>query len=227
MNLVALIATVRTDADDFPQDKAEKDALMRTADIIGWLNEAEEEACIRKNLIFEGENEDLCVIDVDVGQQAYPLSDAWHLITRAWLTSEDSACPVMLNLCTRDALDRRRPDWRTHVQSPTDLIVYDTKVEFGSPLAKAWTLHLEGYRLPIKPMANATKDSPEIARPHHLYLRHWALHRGYSVPDSQLFNPDKAAKALAEFERYFGARPDADLRKDWYSDDPHTNTAVW
>ena len=223
MNLKGLIAAVHTDADDL-----EDPPLLSTANVVAWLNEAEEEAAVRRRLLFEGDLEEMCLIDVEAGTRSYALDPRWFCITRAWLT-DASGCVRLLHLTSRDALDRIRPDWRTKARDPDYLIQYDTRVEIGAPVAKAWQLHLEGYRLPLKPMLEDEQDDaqPEIGAAHHLYLRHWALHRGYSIPDTEVFDLQKAARAEAEFTRYFGPRPDADLRKDLQADQPHHNEAIW
>lgn len=226
MNLEALRAAVRTDADDHGEAKDKSDALLKDAAIDAWLNEGEEEACIRANLLFESTLEQMCVISVEPGQQSYPLDPRWITITKAYLTKEGSDCAIHLHLTSREALDRIRPNWRTEARDPTGLMQYDTRVEFDAPIAEAWTLHLEGYRLPIQPMVKK-EDAPEIGRIHHTHLRHWALHRGYAIPDSEIFNPDKSAKALAAFTAVFGLRPDADLRKTQQQDVPHHNLAYW
>lgn len=221
MNLEALRAAVRTDADDKTAQP-----LMSDADIDAWLVEGEEEACIRAQLLFESSLGEMCEIAVEAGTQSYPLDERWITITKAYLTQEGSDCVVDLHLTSREVLDRERPRWRTEARDPTGLMQYDTRVEFDAPIAQAWTLHLEGYRLPLASMVKKT-DSPEIGRIHHTHLRHWALHRGYAVPDSELFNPDKSAKALAAFTAVFGERPDADLRKTQQQDVPHHNLAHW
>ena len=64
-------------------------------------------------------------------------------------------------------------------------------------------------------------DEPRIPLAHHIHLVQWALHVGYSLPDAETFNPGKSQAAEAEFARYFGARPDADLRADTRNDETH------
>ena len=80
---------------------------------------------------------------------------------------------------------------------------------------------------PLAGGVDAIVTSPEIHPSHHRYLIKWAMHRAYEMPDAEVFNPDKCAKALAEFEAYFGVRPDAQLRKDNNSSKPHRNVAYF
>ena len=72
---------------------------------------------------------------------------------------------------------------------------------------------------------DAVVTSPEINQIHHRFLVKWAMHRGYERPDAESYDPDKATRALKEFEDYFGIRPDASLRKRYNASKPHRNLA--
>ena len=77
---------------------------------------------------------------------------------------------------------------------------------------------------------------PEQYRDHDL-VGDWRGHREchvkpdllliYSRPDADTFDAGRAANAEAAFTRYFGPRPDSDLRRSTRSDEPHTNKAFW
>ena len=62
---------------------------------------------------------------------------------------------------------------------------------------------------------------PEIHQAHHEHLIQWALHRAFSVPDSELFDPDRARLAEEEFTAYFGPLPDSDMRRKTREDVQH------
>ena len=80
--------------------------------------------------------------------------------------------------------------------------------------------------MPLKALENDT-DKPELNESHHRHLVHWALHRAFSKPDADGFDPTRAATAEAAFTRYFGQRPDSDLRRATRSDVPQTNKVFW
>ena len=61
----------------------------------------------------------------------------------------------------------------------------------------------------------------------HQHLVYWALHRAFSQPDSDGFDPQRAATAEATFTGYFGARPDADLRRATRHDVPQVNVGYF
>ncbi|NDZ11489.1 hypothetical protein C7T35_01415 [Variovorax sp. WS11] len=221
MDLEALIGSFRVDADDL-----EKPQLFADEDLARWFNEAEEEAAIRKRLLFDETTPEVCQIAVQEGVSGYPLHPALFEITAAFLHNAESTCATRLMPTDRVEMDRIRPDWRTDRCTPEFFIQEDTRLYLPCIVRADYTLKLEGYRLPLEQMEDDA-DTPEIGRPHHRFLVHWVLHRAYSKPDSEIFNPDKAQKALSAFEQYFGLRPDADLRKDEQANRPHRNKAYW
>ena len=98
---------------------------------------------------------------------------------------------------------------------------FDQRIELQSLLIRALlVLQLEGYRVPLSAMQNDT-DKPEINQIHHVHLIQWALHKAFSVPDSEFFDPNRSALAEQQFTDYFGPRPDSDLRRITREDIPH------
>ena len=89
------------------------------------------------------------------------------------------------------------------------------------------TVQIECYRLPLVNMEDSTTESPEIHRQTHRALVHWALFRGYSRPDSEVYDPGRGEKELARFERVFGLKVDAKLRRNTNANRPLYNKAVW
>lgn len=85
----------------------------------------------------------------------------------------------------------------------------------------AGVLTIEAYRLPAKVMS-APGHEPEIHEASHEHLIQWALHKAFSVPDSEAFDPQRATKAEDAFTAYFGPLPDSDMRRITREDTPHT-----
>jgi len=221
MNLSQLEASFRVDADD-----AVKPYLWSSDEVIGWFNEAEEEACLRANLIPEKEDPAICQIAVSQADgSVYRLHELIHEIEYVSLT-DAAGVRYRLDITDRHELDRIRPNWRTESRRPTGIIRYDTKLELDSVVDGSYTLNIEVFRLPRRPMA-AEKDCPEINRIHHKHLVQWVLHRAYEKPDSETLNPEKSARALAKFEEYFGTRPDANQRRNENANLPHRTKAYW
>lgn len=222
MTLAELIAQFRTDADDtvapfFWSDES----------IAGWLNEAQEEACIRAKLIFDGSTPAVCAIAVVAGTSVYPLHPA--VLDISYATLIDQTEVVELGRTDRIEQSRLNPHWRVDVCRPTALIQYDTTIELNAKPPVAYALRLEVNRLPLEAMkvAGLTTEKPEIAAVHHRHLVLWALHRAFSKPDAETIDPTRAATAAAAFEAVFGRRPDANLRKSEQANLPHVNKAFW
>lgn len=192
-------------------------------DITDWLNEAQNEACIRARLIREDELESVCSIPLTPGTHTYALNPLVYEIISMWIKpASGRKRPVTLR--SREWLDRRLPEWRECTRPAEIAIQDDTTVRIVGAVEAGDTLELECYRLPRRPMANDT-DKPEIHEAHHLHLVQWALHRAFSIPDADAHDPQRSKQALDEFERYFGLRPDADLRRSTRHDEVQANVS--
>lgn len=239
MNLAELILQVRRDADDWG-DRAGKGTLVSDADLADYLNEAEDEAALRKRLIWDNA---ITSIAVSAGQSNYPLvagTAAAKLfeITRADLyPMTDPTGPVYgtrptvtLRLVTQELMDNVYPNWREERGEPR-FFLFEPGVRVYLPIqvSRPYKLVLEGYRTPLEPMALEEGETsiPEIPEMHHRRLADWALYRLYERPDSEVFDPMKSARALAKFERYFGYRLMANGAHENAVDQPNRILAHW
>lgn len=221
MNLSQLEARFRTDTDD-----AAVPYLWSSPEVISFLNEAQEEAAIRGKLIFDASTVAVCQIPVSVvGGAIYPLHAKIHEIVYASIT-DSSGEVYRLELKDREELNRIKPDWRTAVERPEYIIHLDNTIRLGCLPDASYTINLEVHRLPLVAMA-LTTDTPEINGVHHTELVQWALYRAYSKPDADAMDLGKAQEAYAKFERYFGVKPNAELRKDENANRPHVNKVHW
>ena len=190
-------------------------------DITDWLNEAQNEACIRARLIREDELEAVCSIALTPGTHTYALNPLVYEIISLWIKpASGRKRPVKLR--SREWLDHHIPEWRDCTRPAEIAIQDDTTVRIVGAVEAGDTLELECYRLPLRPMANDT-DKPEIHLAHHQHLIDWALHRAFSVPDAEAFDPNRAALAEQAFTRYFGLPPDSDMRRITRHDVAHHN----
>ena len=105
----------------------------------------------------------------------------------------------------------------TAIQNDTSIRVVG-KVEVGD------TLQMEVYRLPMLSLSDS--DTPEIHEAHHEHLIQWALHKAFSVPDADAFDPTRAKMAEDAFTRYFGLQPDSDMRRATRQDVQHYIRAI-
>lgn len=219
MTLAELIRRVRTEANDKAQPYFWSDE-----DITYWLNDAQDEAAVRGRLFHERANRSVCQIAVTAGRDTYLLHPALYELTRVAFVADGKTTPLVL--VSRETLDRISPDWREHVGRPEWAVQDDRSIQLVPKPDIAGTVSLEGYRLALQPM-EAGDDEPELHAAHHRHLINWALHRGFSVPDMETFDPTRAATAERAFAQYFGLRPDADLRRITREDVPHHVEAFW
>lgn len=222
MNLAELIRRYRTDANDkvvpyFATDE----------EVTAWLNDAVAEAAIRGRLIHESDDPDMCSIAVVADTSVYSLHAAMYELSHLSFKRDAQAerCPVML--VSTEWLDAGMPGWRDCAGLPKFAVQSDKSLRLVPRPIEAGTLLLEGYRLPLAPMVSADTDQPELNEAHHRHLVQWVLHQAFSVPDTEFFDPDRAARAEAMFTQYFGARPDSDMRRETREDVPQHVTPFW
>lgn len=199
--------------------------------ITQWLNDAVAEAAVRGRLLHESSNADVCRIAVTSGSAVYPLHPALYELDYIAFRVEGALSAQPVRLVSTEYLDSMWPSWRDEVlRSNGSGALYAVQYEESIRLAPRpkvnGELILEGYRLPLSPMADE-EDTPEIHLAHHEYLVHWALHKAFSIPDSEIFDQERADRSEAAFEQYFGPRPDADLRRLTREDVPHHVKAFW
>ncbi len=221
MNLDQLICHFRVDATDL-----ETPHLFKDEWVVGWLNEAVAEAAIRGRLIMEAANPTVCQIPVVPGKAVYPLHSSLYEIVHLRFKATDATRSDGVYLKTREELDRICPHWRDRDDRIEFAIQDDSRIQLVGVPKVAGVLYLEGYRVPLKPLAG-NSDKPEINEAHHHKLVHWALHRAFSRPDADSFDPDRAVRAEAAFTAYFGERPDSDLRRATRHDEVQTNKVFW
>lgn len=222
MTLEELEAQFRVDANDTVAPY-----LASTEAVTAWLNEAEQEATIRARLIHDVTTPAVCSIAVVAGTSVYPLHSGILEITRAVFVPTGSTTEYDLYLTDRVEQDRAHPGWRKRTETPRQAIQTDTTLQLGCVPSTGGVITLEAYRLPIKNIEDQSSESPEIGRVHHRHLVQWALHRCYSRPDADIHDPGRADKALFEFLKVFGLRPDADYRKATQANRPQGNKACW
>lgn len=202
------------------QDRVDP-GFVSEPDLIDMFNEAEKEAAIRGRLIYELIDPAVCEISVSAGQRHYSLHPSLYEISHLSVKSSDHGCRQSVYLVSAEALDHKAPGWRDEEAAlPAYAIQTDRALVLAPTPSENSTLHLEGYRLPLQKM-ESLGDKPEISEAHHPYLHLWVLHKVFSIPDAEMFDPSRSSLAEQEFTRYFGPRPDSDLRRITREDVEH------
>ncbi len=206
MNLNELIIAGQNQADEVI-DKP--DLLWSLAEWTEYANDAENEACIRADLILDRTSA-LSIISILSGTATYSIDEKILLIKRAKLSSGTE--PLVKT--SRRVLDATYPNWETDTGVVRSWLPDGTNkiTLYKSPVANA-TLNLMISRLPSAAMLLADKltISPEIDVQYHLGLVDWMMHRAYSKQDSETLDLGKAKEHLARFTKRFGERPPASV----------------
>ena len=221
MTLEDLIRRFRVLAQD-----TEQPFLWSDEAVMDWLNDAQAKACVRGRLIREDENPAVCQIALTPGQHTYPLHASVYELINLRIKGSGAEPSRPMSIKSREWLDANVCDWRDMDRPSPWLIQDDTTLRVVGAIQAGDVLHLECYRLPLKQLAN-DMDKPEIHAAHHVHLIQWALHRAFSIPDTEAFDPARAASAEAAFTRYFGLLPDSDMRRTTREDVVHHNVSIF
>ena len=216
MTLADLIRRFRTLAGDTKAPQFWKDA-----DITDWLNDAQVQACVRGRLLLEDANPAMCVIDIEADRHTYPLHRNLYELVRLDYKAAGESCSTPIKMVSREWLDDKQPQWRDVHRATRYAIQGETSIRLVSTPLTAGVLTIEAYRLPRKAMLSEY-DTPEIHQASHEHLIQWALHKAFSVPDSQAFDPQRSGLAERAFTAYFGLLPDSDMRRMTREDTPQT-----
>jgi hypothetical protein len=219
MTIIELIAQYRRES----QDGA--DSLVSDADLVVMFNDAVDEACIRKPLIFDATTAAVCEIEgTAILGATYNTHEAIIQVDRAYLVNAAGAF-TYLAILSREALDDSLPCWREESGVPHTLLVDETSATLVPPPEEDFTLKLEVYRQPLADdkLVLVSNNSPAIASTHHRYLVHGVLAIVYNRDDVAVYAPGKGAKHEGIFDRYFGLPPTACQGKRSREDVQHHN----
>lgn len=221
MTLEDLIRRFRVAA----RDTVTPGQLFADEDITDWLNDAQEQASIRARLLRDDSTPAVTRIPLNVGTHTYRLHESVYELINVRLIPASGADPCELSVQSREWLDANIAYWRTPRRPAEFVIQDDTSIRVVGTFSAGDRIDIECYRTPLELMANDT-DEPEIHKSHHVHLIDWALHRAFSIPDAEAFDPDRAAKSESAFTRYFGPLPDADMRRTTRHDTAHHNYTI-
>ncbi|MFG5779871.1 hypothetical protein ACFIQF_22655 [Comamonas sp. J-3] len=228
LTLADLIRRFRVLAKDVEEPYRAQDA-----DVIDWLNDAQVQACVRGRLLVAELDPALCLIDLSAGQNVYPLHPALYEIINLQI-GDSLRAPRPIALKSREWLNAELPEWRNYQRPACYAVQTDTGLRLVGAVETGERLAIEAYRLPLVPMTapadpadpNAVWPSPEIHDAHHEHLIQWALHKAFSIPDSELIDPQRSVLAEKAFADYFGSMPDSNMRRITREDVVHHNKAV-
>lgn len=216
MTLAQLRALFRSISGDDTSPYRTDDTLLDA-----WINEAEEEACVRARLLYET---DVVSITLVLDQAAYSLSSATISKRYFWvdgLRLTTSQLERDLTPRTMDEMIDEHPGWQYSDSGIPEHYITDLLPEsvtlWPAPSSDVAgdAMKLRGFKLPDAVMS-ADSDEPDINAQWHRKLINWPLYQHYKRTDAENITVDASDRALAEFERDFGVRPDAKLQQLLY-----------
>lgn len=176
-----------------------------------FANDAEREACRRARLIVDSTTPEICQLALTAGTQTYALDPRIIFIRRVRVLT----VPRPLTRASYKGLDQRGADWEDETGEPCAFVPdIGTAVFRPYPTPSAdYTAKLTVVRTPLVDMVDDI-DTPEINPRFHDSLIYWMLFRFYSIDDSELNDPKKAAENEALFEQEFGKKSTA-IDEEW------------
>ena len=219
-----LISTFRRDAGDTTAPY-----FFTDEDVIAWLNEAEDEACERARLIFEGADPSVCEAHVDAGSRFAPLhASVFEILSAQWVSEDTGEARPLRKVSRMDEKVTALFGVNNTDSGTPEMVVHDEGMLTLWPTPSAGGhVWLQCYRRPLLPLlpVDTEERSPEIHAAHHKYLVQYVLHRAFAVPDADAFDPSRSEKALRIFERRFGLGSMATVARRSRADQPRVNPA--
>lgn len=182
--------------------------------LAGYLNEAEDEACVRAKLIYDTSKTLTLVADqavYDLGASA--LSARFFLFDRFTLAGMNYR---VLTTKVVAEMDNERLGWEEAGSGIPEFVLMDqtprkiTLWPTPSSDVDGVEVRLRGFRYPLAAMS-ADDDEPEIDPQYHADLADWVMARCYSTHDFDTYNLTLSKAHASDFDRAFGPRPDAAL----------------
>jgi len=191
--------------------------LYETDFLLASLNSGIAEVALRTRCLQDDVGP-ACTVAIEAGTSRYTLLPEVLVVRAAHIVGRRDP----LKRVTAATLDKLEPGWCSDVvlrQGTPEYIVIDLAQKsitlFPVPAENA-ELRLRVWRLPDESeQIEALDDEPAIMLPDPMVLKHWVLHECYLVKDSELYDPERAATHLQQFEERFGPRPTIQALQQW------------
>lgn len=205
MNVEQFIATFRRDMEDTVAP-----FLWSDEDIVSYLNLAMDEACERAWLIEDRLTPAVCTVALEIAMREYRLHESVLKVKRLTYNghalAERSVEWLDANLCGWENLAPGEP--RAWVQD------FNGGLQVVPAPHKMGELKLTVYRTQLEPLsADNDQAEPEIRPIFHDRLLPFMFSRAYLKTDTETFDLALANRHESVFERHFGSKPDAKVRR--------------
>lgn len=205
MNVEQFIATFRRDMEDTVEP-----FLWSDEDIVSYLQLAVDEACERAWLIEDRITPEVCAIALQIAVRDYRLHESVLKVKRLSFNGR------ALTERSVEWLDEHQPNWET--LAPGEPRVWIQDFNGGLQLVpapdKVGTANLTVYRTPLEPLTvDNDQAEPEIRPIFHDRLLPFMFARAYLKTDTETYDLALANRHESVFERHFGVKPDAKVRR--------------
>lgn len=202
--------------------------LYETDFLLASLNSGIAEVALRTRCL-QDDTGPACTVETKAGTSRYTLLPEVIVVRAAHIVGQRDP----LKRTTAAMLDKLEPGWCSDAvprQGRPEYIVFDLAQKsitlFPVP-AEVAELRLRIWRLPDESeQIEDLCDEPVILLPDPMVLKHWVLHECYLVKDSELYDPERAALHLQQFEERFGPRPTIQALQQWSVSPPGRRTQV-
>lgn len=201
MTFDELLTAAREDLRDTVGSQ-DSDFALTSSMALRYLREAESEACRRSRLLIDSDTAEICTIPVVAGQAVYVLDDRVIKILSAELAGRST--PLF-----KKFRSKMPAGWKDHTGTVQAFVNdYATgKLRLYRIPDEAGTITLTVQRTPLADLTDST--SPEIPARYHYALVSYVVSRLRSIEDTEMYDPRKAALAMAEFDKEFGTKRSA------------------
>lgn len=214
----ALLDQARLDLDDPKFSDSDADSRWKDAELVGYLNRAVDEACLRARLIEDTGKSPWGKISIVADKAEYEIDPRVLRIRRAKLASDTQP----LSKVGYSDLDYKNSDWEVEKGDPLFYIqdFGGNKIRLAPIPSAADTLTLTVQRTQSDPLSVEELDcEPEIPVQFHYELLDYVYHLCYRRRDDDTYDPQQASDHLRAFDSKFGQRPTAEdittIRREW------------
>lgn len=204
MNVGELIRLFRHQADD-----TEGPNFWTDEEIVGYLNDAVQEACERAKLIEERAEAALAP-----GQSTCSLDSSVFEVKRVAYAGRP------LDESNVEDMDCTYSNWESLTGRPRHYIFIQANAARPAQLRfvpipnESMAVEATVIRGALAPLSAADLNAePEINARFHVRLLDWVAHRAFMKPDAEVFDAQRSAACLALFEQAFGQRTDANVQR--------------
>ncbi len=215
--LLTELRTTRLDDNSVPP-------FWSDCELVGFLNDAVRQVCLRQRCLTESQNATLCTIPITSGQQLVPLNKriiSVRVVRYIDTQCTDDASMRPLRPTTTRRHHRLHPHWDIEEPGYPEFWIPDYQegmLAISRPPINAGTLKLLVWRMPLESeeLDEADMEGEPVISPHwHKDLLEWCEYRAFSKPDTETFDKARADDAEAKFTAKIGRLPSATEVRLW------------